>query len=110
MYISSTGHARALIFTVNLYVGGPDGGRCGGGRYGGGHYGGRRYGGGRYGGAFLKGVDATAEPSDTHFTMDATAEIRRLPCSIAVKACNTADDYVIKTPLSVYTVQALLQS
>ena len=42
-------------------------GRCGGGRYGGGHYGGRRYGGGRYGGAFLKGVDATAEPPDTHF-------------------------------------------
>ena len=61
-------------------------GRCGGGRYGGGHYGGRRYGGGRYGGAFLKGVDATAEPPDTHFTMDATAEIRRFPCSIAVKA------------------------
>ena len=61
-------------------------GRCGGGRYGGGHYGGGRYGGGRYGGAFLKGVDATAEPPDTHFTMDATAEIRRFPCSIAVKA------------------------
>ena len=79
-------------------------GRCGGGRYGGGHYGGRRYGGGRYGGAFLKGVDATAEPPDTHFTMDATAQIRRFPCSIAVKACNVTDDYVIKTPLSVYTV------
>ena len=61
-------------------------GRCGGGRYGGGHFGGRRYGGGRYGGAFLKGVDATAEPPDTHFTMDATAEIRWFPCSIAVKA------------------------
>ena len=43
-------------------------GRCGGGRYGGGHYGG-----GRYGGAFQFRVDATAEPSDTHITMDATA-------------------------------------
>ena len=55
-------------------------------------------------------MDATAEPPDTHFTMDATAEIRRFPCSIAVNACNITDDYVIKTPLSVYTVQALLQS
>ena len=48
-------------------------GRCGGGRYGGGHYGGGRYGGGRYGGAFQFWVDATAEPPDTHITMDATA-------------------------------------
>ena len=46
-------------------------GRCGGGRYGGGHYGGGRYGGGRYGGAFQFRVDATAEPPDTHITMDA---------------------------------------
>ena len=55
-------------------------------------------------------MDATAEPPDTHFTMDATAEIRRFPCSIAVKACSITDDYVIKTPLSVYTVQAHLES
>ena len=48
-------------------------GRCGGGRYGGGHYGGGRYGGGHYGGAFQFRVDATAEPPDTHITMDATA-------------------------------------
>ena len=48
-------------------------GRCGGGHYGGGHYGGGRYGGGRYGGAFQFRVDATAEPPDTHITMDATA-------------------------------------
>ena len=48
-------------------------GRCGGGRYGGGHYGGGQYGGGRYGGAFQFRVDATAEPPDTHITMDAIA-------------------------------------
>ena len=86
-------------------------GRCGGGRYGGGHYGGRRYGGGRYGGAFLKGVDATAEPPDTHFTMDAAAEIRRFPCSIKLlKHSNITNEYAIKTPLSVNTVQAHIWS
>ena len=34
---------------------------------------GGRYGGGRYGGAFQFRVDATAEPPDTHITMDAMA-------------------------------------
>ena len=49
------------------------GARYGGGRYCGGRYGGRRYGRGRLGRAFQFGVGATAEPPDTHITMDATA-------------------------------------
>ena len=50
------------------------------------------------GGVFLKGVDATAEPPDTHLTMDATAEIRRCPCTLVVlllKHSNITDCYVM---------------
>ena len=80
-----------IKFSHKRGLGGPDAAAEDAGRYGGGHYGiGLRTVRWRtvrgYGGAFQKGVDATAEPPDTHITMDATADIRWFPCSIDYKA------------------------